>query len=53
MSSGQMLEDVRLAVCGKAPVLLEGRMGGYVPSERAVAEKIAMLLGPPCSRESP
>lgn len=32
MSSGQMLQDVQLAVAGKAPVLFYGRMGGGVPT---------------------
>lgn len=31
MSSGQMVEDVRLAVNGRCPVLFHGRMGGMVP----------------------
>lgn len=31
MNSGQMLEDVRLAVKGRAPVEFYGRMGGVVP----------------------
>jgi len=32
MNAGQMVEDVRLAVNGKAPVYFRGRMGGMVPS---------------------
>ena len=32
LSCGQMVEDVRLAVAGKAPVLFYGRSGGGVPS---------------------
>ena len=31
MNSGQMLEDVRLAVKGRAPIEFYGRMGGVVP----------------------
>jgi 2-oxoglutarate ferredoxin oxidoreductase subunit alpha len=31
MNSGQMLEDVRLAVKGRVPVEFYGRMGGVVP----------------------
>ena len=38
MSSGQMLEDVRLAVEGRAPVGFEGRMGGGVPTESEVLD---------------
>lgn len=43
MSSGQMLQDVQLAVCGKAPVLFHGRMGGGVPTVDEVLEKIGEL----------
>ncbi len=32
MNAGQMVEDVRLATCGKVPVEFYGRMGGIVPS---------------------
>lgn len=32
MNAGQMVEDVRLAVNGKAPVAHFGRMGGMIPS---------------------
>ncbi len=31
MNSGQMLEDIRLAVAGRVPVEFYGRMGGIVP----------------------
>jgi 2-oxoglutarate ferredoxin oxidoreductase subunit alpha len=43
MSAGQMVEDVRLAVAGKAPVLLHGRPGGGVPTVDELAEKIRQL----------
>ena len=46
MNSGQMLEDVRLAVNGKKPVYFKGRMGGMIPTPddilleiEAIAEK--------------
>jgi 2-oxoglutarate ferredoxin oxidoreductase subunit alpha len=42
MSSGQMVEDVRLAVGDRTPVVFEGRMGGAVPAEAAV---LAALQG--------
>ncbi|HXF83448.1 MAG TPA: 3-methyl-2-oxobutanoate dehydrogenase subunit VorB [bacterium] len=32
MSAGQMVEDVRLAVAGRAPVGFYGRMGGAIPT---------------------
>lgn len=44
MSMGQMVEDVRLAVNGKAPVDFYGRCGGIVPSEEEVLAEIARIL---------
>jgi 2-oxoglutarate ferredoxin oxidoreductase subunit alpha len=32
MSTGQMVEDVKLAVCGQKPVYFTGRVGGIVPT---------------------
>jgi 2-oxoglutarate ferredoxin oxidoreductase subunit alpha len=43
MSAGQMLEDVKLAVAGKAPVVFYGRTGGGVPSVDEVFEQIEQL----------
>ncbi len=43
MSCGQMVEDVQLAVAGKAPVLFHGRAGGGVPTGDEVREKIRQL----------
>ncbi len=43
MSCGQMVEDVKLAVAGKAPVLFYGRPGGGVPTVEQVLEKIKDL----------
>ena len=43
MSAGQMVEDVQLAVAGKAPVLLHGRPGGGIPTVDEVLEKIRQL----------
>jgi 2-oxoglutarate ferredoxin oxidoreductase subunit alpha len=43
MSSGQMVEDVRLAVAGQAPVLFYGRMGGGIPSADELLGKIREL----------
>jgi 2-oxoglutarate ferredoxin oxidoreductase subunit alpha len=40
MNAGQMVEDVRLAVEGRRPVELTGRMGGMVPSPDEVLAKI-------------
>jgi len=44
MSSGQMLEDVRLAVEGKTPVCGEGRMGGGVPTQSEITKRIDRIL---------
>ena len=46
MSLGQMVEDVRLAVAGKAPVLFYGRSGGGVPTVEEILEKIKQLSAP-------
>ena len=45
MSMGQMVEDVRLAVEGKAPVDFYGRCGGVVPTEEEVLAEARRLLG--------
>jgi pyruvate/2-oxoacid:ferredoxin oxidoreductase alpha subunit len=46
LSTGQMVEDVRLAVCGKAPVHFYGRCGGMVPgSEELLAEYAKIMEG--------
>ena len=43
MSTGQMIEDVKLAVAGKTPVLLHGRPGGGVPTVDELLDKIRQL----------
>ena len=46
LSTGQMVEDVRLAVAGRAPVHFYGRCGGMVPgSEELLAEYGKILEG--------
>ncbi|MEN6370637.1 MAG: 3-methyl-2-oxobutanoate dehydrogenase subunit VorB [Armatimonadota bacterium] len=45
MSHGQMLEDVKLSVNGKAEVSFYGRSGGMVPNPLEVLDKIRELLG--------
>ena len=40
MNSGQMVEDVRLAIDGKVPVEFFGRMGGIIPTPEEVCAKI-------------
>jgi 2-oxoglutarate ferredoxin oxidoreductase subunit alpha len=43
MNSGQMLEDVRLAVKGRVPVEFYGRMGGVVPFTEEILHEIERL----------
>jgi pyruvate/2-oxoacid:ferredoxin oxidoreductase alpha subunit len=40
LSTGQMVEDVRLAVDGRRPVEFYGRQGGMVPSAEEVVERV-------------
>jgi len=46
MSCGQMIEDVKLAVAGKAPVVFYGRPGGGVPTVDEILDKIKQLTIP-------
>jgi 2-oxoglutarate ferredoxin oxidoreductase subunit alpha len=43
MSNGQMVEDVKLAVAGKEPVLFYGRPGGSVPTVDEILDQIRQL----------
>lgn len=43
MSAGQMVEDVRLAVNGRAQVEFYGRMGGGIPSEEEILQRIEAM----------
>ncbi len=45
MSMGQMIEDVKLAVNGKARVDFYGRSGGGIPAEKAILDKVKRLVG--------
>ena len=47
LSTGQLVEDVRLAVEGRCPVEFYGRVGGNVPS----AEEVLAELGLPTSHQ--
>jgi 2-oxoglutarate ferredoxin oxidoreductase subunit alpha len=40
MNSGQMLEDVRLAVNGRTPIEFYGRLGGVVPFPDEILDEI-------------
>lgn len=43
LSAGQMVEDVRLAVNGKRPVYFHGRMGGMLPTQKEILDKIKAI----------
>lgn len=45
MSTGQMVEDVRLAVNGRKPVHFYGRTGGMVPTPDEIVAKVREILG--------
>ncbi|HEY3366446.1 MAG TPA: 3-methyl-2-oxobutanoate dehydrogenase subunit VorB [Symbiobacteriaceae bacterium] len=45
MNIGQMVEDVRLAVNGKAPVWHHRTLGGLMPTAEELAERIRLLVG--------
>jgi len=45
MSMGQMVEDVRLAVNGKARVEFFGRTGGVVPEPSEIFAEIKKITG--------
>ena len=45
LSSGQMLEDVKLAVCGRASVHFLGKMGGTVMTVDDIVKKLKEIAG--------
>ena len=45
MSDGQMLDDVKISVCGKKPVLFYGRMGGVIPTVSEVENCVLEAMG--------
>ncbi len=44
LSTGQMVEDVRLAVAGRCPVAFYGRQGGMVPTAEEIVEQVAAVI---------
>jgi 2-oxoglutarate/2-oxoacid ferredoxin oxidoreductase subunit alpha len=44
LNSGQMVEDVRLAVNGKAPVEFYGRLGGMMPTPESIVHHLETLI---------
>ena len=45
MSTGQMVEDVRLALNGRVPVEFYGRVGGNVPSAEEIHTELLARVG--------
>lgn len=45
MSHGQMVEDVRLSVNGRQPVVFYGRAGGMVPNPEDILEVVKRTVG--------
>jgi 2-oxoglutarate ferredoxin oxidoreductase subunit alpha len=54
MNSGQMLDDVRLAVMNRVPIRFYGRLGGVLPfADELLAEIEAMVKKPPKAEDDP
>jgi 2-oxoglutarate ferredoxin oxidoreductase subunit alpha len=47
MNMGQMVEDVKLGVCGKAEVFFYGRTGGMVPSYDEIVVEVEKIVKEP------
>jgi len=45
MSSGQMIDDVKIAIEGKMPVSFYGRMGGMTPTPSAIVNEVKKIFG--------
>ena len=45
MNAGQMLEDVKLSVCGRKPVHFFGRLGGIIPTPEEVLQAVKSYTG--------
>ena len=44
LNTGQMVEDVRLAVAGKIPVAFYGRLGGMVPTPEEIVHQLETVI---------
>ncbi|WP_416197443.1 MAG: Ketoisovalerate oxidoreductase subunit VorB [Sporanaerobacter sp.] len=45
MNTGQMVDDVKIAVNGKFPVYFYGRTGGMVPTPKEIVDKVKEIYG--------
>ncbi|WP_026894738.1 3-methyl-2-oxobutanoate dehydrogenase subunit VorB [Clostridiisalibacter paucivorans] len=45
MNTGQMVDDVKIAVKGKYPVHFHGRYGGMVPTPNEMIDKVKAIIG--------
>lgn len=45
MNSGQMVDDVKIAVKGRFPVYFHGRTGGMVPTPNEIIDKVKKIYG--------
>ncbi len=45
MSTGQMIDDVKIAIDGRKPVYFYGRTGGMVPTPNAIVDEIKKIVG--------
>ena len=45
MNSGQMLDDVKIALEGRIPTYFYGRSGGVIPTPEEIAEKVKEIYG--------
>ena len=45
MNTGQMIDDVKIAVKGKYPVYFHGRTGGMIPTPNEITEKVKEIYG--------
>lgn len=45
MNSGQMLDDVRLALNGRIPTYFYGRTGGMIPTPEEIVDKVKEIYG--------
>lgn len=45
MSTGQMIDDVKIAMNGRKPVYFYGRTGGMIPTPNAILEEIKKIVG--------